>query len=270
MSDTDKLFTGSIAEFYDTYPVPLIFESYADDLARRTAEGASGAVLETAAGSGVVTRTLATRLAPDARYVVSDLNQPMLDHAGKRQGADNRIEWRQADALDLPFDDASFGAVICQFGVMFYPDKLAGYVEARRVLKPGGRYIFSVWDRIETNQFADIVTQAAAMVFSDDPPRFLARILHGYHDTQPICEDLQKAGFSDISIVTLENTSAASSPRHPATAYCQGTPLRNEIEARDADRLDRVLDRAAEAIAASYGEGPVAAKIQAHIVIATL
>ena len=270
MNDTDKLFTGSIAKFYDTYPVPLIFEFYANDLARCTADGAPRAVLETAAGSGAVTRVLATRLAPDARYVFSDLNQPMLDHVAKRQGLDDRIEWRQADALDLPFDDASFDTVICQFGVVFYPDKLAGYAEARRVLKPGGRYIFSVWDHIEANRFADIVTQAAAIVFPDDPPRFLARIPHGYHDTQPICEDLKTAGFSNISIVTLEKTSVAPSPRHPAIAYCQGTPLRNEIEARDADCLDRVIDRVAEAIAARYGGGPVAAKIQALVVSATL
>jgi ubiquinone/menaquinone biosynthesis C-methylase UbiE len=270
MSDTDKLFTGPIAEFYDTYLVPLIFESYADDLAIRTAEGAPRAVLETAAGSGVVTRALATQLAPDTRYVVSDLNQPMLDHAAKRQGTDDRIEWRQADALALPFDDASFDTIICQFGVMFYPDKLAGYIEAHRVLKPGGRYIFSVWDHIEANQFADIVTQAAAAVFPDDPPRFLARIPHGYHDTQIITDDLKKAGFTDIASVTLEKSSTAPSPRHPAIAYCRGTPLRNEIEARDRGRLDDIIDRAAEAIAACYGDGPVTAKIQAQIVTATL
>ena len=138
MSSGDQVFTGSIPELYDTYLVPLIFEAYATDLAERAAALAPKTILETAAGSGVVTRALAFRLASDACYAVTDLNQPMLDHAADKQGPDNRITWRQADALDLPFDDAAFDIVICQFGVMFFPDRIAGYVEARRVLKPGG------------------------------------------------------------------------------------------------------------------------------------
>ena len=268
MTESDKVFSGSIPEFYDTYLVPLIFEAYANDLAERIAALAPKAVLETAAGSGVVTRALAARLASDARYVVSDLNQPMLDHATSKQGSDDRIVWRQADALDLPFDDTSFDAVVCQFGAMFFPDRVAGYAEARRVLKPGGSFLFSVWDHIKANEFANIVTETAAAVFPDDPPRFLARTPHGYHDLEMIRKELDEAGFSDVSIVTLEETSRAPSPRHPAVAYCQGTPLRNEIEARDASRLDFVTDRAAQAIAKRYGDGPVAAKIKAHVVTA--
>lgn len=175
MATSDKEFTGSIPEFYDTYLVPLIFDAYARDLAARVASLAPKSVLETAAGSGVVPRELAQRLGPDARYVVTDLNQPMLDHAASKQGADDRLEWQQADALELPFDDDEFDAVLCQFGVMFYPDRVRGYGEARRVLKPGGRYIFNIWDHIGVNEFADSVTRSAASVFPDDPPRFLAR-----------------------------------------------------------------------------------------------
>ncbi len=268
MTESDKVFSGSIPEFYDTYLVPLIFEAYANDLAERVAALAPMAILETAAGSGVVTRALATHLAPDAHYVVSDLNQPMLDHAADKQGPDKRIEWHQADALNLPFDDASFDVVVCQFGAMFFPDRVGGYAEARRVLRPGGSFLFSVWDRIEANEFANVVTETAATVFPHDPPRFLARTPHGYYDLALIRAELNEAGFSDVSIATLEETSRAPSPRHPAVAYCQGTPLRNEIEARDASRLDFVTDRAAEAIAARYGDGPVAAKIKAHVVTA--
>ena len=265
MTAGDKEFTGSIPEFYDTYLVPLIFDAYASDLASRVAALAPDAVLETAAGSGVVPRALASRLGPAARYVVTDLNQAMLDHAATRQGSDNRVEWRQADALDLPFDGNSFDAVICQYGVMFYPDRVKGYAEARRVLKPGGRYIFSVWDHIAENEFADVVTAAAAEVFPDDPPRFLARTPHGYHDQDLVRQDLDAAGFSDISVETIQEVSHAPSPRHPAVAYCQGTPLRYEIEARGASILGHVTDRATQAIAARFGDGPVSAKIQAHI-----
>jgi len=266
MRDADKTFAGSIPALYDRYLVPLIFERFAEDLAERTASRSPRAVLETAAGSGVVTRALARRLAPAARYVVTDLNEPMLRHAADLQGPDDRVAWQRADALDLLFADSAFDAVVCQFGVMFFPDKVAGYREARRVLRPGGRFLFNVWDRIEANDFAMAVTDAAAAVFPDDPPLFLARTPHGYHDIAAIEDDLRQAGFSEIEITTIEERSEAPSPRHPAVAYCQGTPLRNEIEARDASLLDHVTDRATEIIAARYGEGAVSARIRGRVV----
>jgi ubiquinone/menaquinone biosynthesis C-methylase UbiE len=268
VSAADKVFAGAIPEFYDTYLVPLIFQPYAADLARRTAALSPASVLETAAGSGVVTRALAPNLPKDCRYVVTDLNQPMLDHAARKQGADKRIEWRQADALILPFDDASFDAVCCQFGVMFFPDRVTGYRAAKRVLRSGGRFLFNAWDRIEENVFADIVTKAVGEIFPADPPVFLARTPHGYHDVALIRDELTEAGFTDIAITTIEEVSRAPSPRDVAIAYCQGTPLRNEIEARDASLLQHATDRAAEAIAEQYGTGAVAAKIQGHVVVA--
>jgi ubiquinone/menaquinone biosynthesis C-methylase UbiE len=265
---SDKEFTGSIPEFYDTYLVPLIFESYAEDLAKRVVRLSPKNLLETAAGSGVVPRALAPLLDPDANYVVSDLNLPMLDHAAAKQGTNDRIKWQQADAQNLPFDSSFFDVVFCQYGVMFYPDRVKGYTEAYRVLEDDGSYIFSVWDKIEENEFADIVTQTAAKVFPDDPPRFLPRTPHGYHDFATIKDELAVAGFSSVSIDTVAEVSRAPSPRHPAIAYCQGTPLRNEIESRNANLLDQVTNLAAQAITKSYGVGPVEAKIQAHIVTA--
>ncbi len=269
MAESDKVFAGSIPKFYDTLMVPLIFADYAVDVAELVAGFSPGAVLETAAGSGVVTRLLAAKLGANARYVVTDLNQAMLDYAITQQAVDSRITWRQADALDLPFEDAMFDAVCCQFGAMFFPSRAAGYAEARRVLRPGGRFVFSVWDRIEENAFADDVTNAVATLFAHDPPRFLARTPHGYHDTAVIREDLRQAGFSDIQIETHEKVSHARSAREAATAYCHGTPLRNEIEARDASLLQLATDRATEAIAKRHGNGPVAGKIQAHVIVAS-
>lgn len=268
MPDTDKLFAGSIPETYDRHMVPLIFAPFAAEIARRAAALSPRAVLEIAAGSGVVTRALAPQLAPDARYVVTDLNQPMLDYAASRQPPDGRIEWRQADALALPFADAGFDLVICQFGAMFFPDRSAGYREARRVLKPGGRFLFNVWDSIEENIFADDVTKALAEVFPDDPPRFLARTPHGYHDTTLIRRDLDAAGFADVTIGTQTEESRAPSARLVALAYCQGTPLRGEIEARNAGKLNAATEHAAAAIARRHGDGEVAAKIQAHVIAA--
>ncbi|KVF73189.1 SAM-dependent methyltransferase [Burkholderia sp. FL-7-2-10-S1-D7] len=269
MTDRDKVFSGSIPAFYDTLMVPLIFAEYAADLAELVAAFAPRSVLETAAGSGVVTRALASRLGPGVRYVVTDLNQPMLDYAVTRQGADSRIEWRQADALALPFEDASFEVVCCQFGAMFFPDRVAGYAEARRVLRPGGRFVFSVWDRIEENVFADEVTQAVAALFPHDPPRFLARTPHGYHDVALIRDDLRRAGFADVDIATREKASRATAARDVATAYCLGTPLHDEIVARDAGLLQLATDRATAAIAERHGDGPVVGKIQAHVIVAS-
>jgi ubiquinone/menaquinone biosynthesis C-methylase UbiE len=266
MSEADKVFAGSIPENYDRHMVPLIFESYARDIAQRVAALAPKAVLETAAGSGVVTRALAPVLSPDARYVVTDLNQPMLDYAKAKQAADNRIRWQKADAQALPFEDATFDVVCCQFGVMFLPDRPSGYREAKRVLKSGGCFLFNVWDRIEENVFADDVTNALADFFPNDPPRFMARTPHGYHDTTLIRGDLAKAGFSDVAIETRQAQSRAASPRDVAWAYCQGTPLRNEIEARG--NLEAATDHAAAAIARRHGNGEVAAKIQAHVILA--
>jgi ubiquinone/menaquinone biosynthesis C-methylase UbiE len=268
MAQGDLVFDGSMPELYDTYLVPMLFEAYANDLADRAAALLPKTVLETASGTGVVTRALAPRLSSDARYVATDLNQSMLDHAAGMQGSDDRITWRQADALNLPFDDASFGVVVCQFGVMFFPDRVAGYAEARRVLKPDGSLLFNTWGHIVENEFADVVAKTVAALFPDDPPRFLDRTPHGYHDVELVREELRMAGFSQISIETLQETSAAPSPRGPALAYCQGTPLRNEIESRDASLLDYATDQATDAIAARFGDGPVTGKIQGHVVVA--
>ncbi len=270
MLETDKVFAGSVPENYDRYMVPLIFEPYALDLARRTALFSPSAVLETAAGTGVVARALASSLSSDASYVVTDLNQPMLDYAASRQCRDNRIKWRQADALALPFDDAAFDLVCCQFGAMFFPDRLKAYREAKRVLKPAGYFLFNVWDRIEENDFADDVTNALARIFPNDPPRFMARTPHGYHDTALIRSELKEAGFSRVMIETRAEQSRASSPRIPAVAYCQGTLLRNEIEAREAGKLQAATDYAAAAIADRHGRGEISGKIQAHVIVAAV
>ena len=266
-SDTDKVFTGSIPNLYETYLVPLIFEPYAADLVNRLASRRSlTRVLEIAAGTGVVTRNLASVLPQSVSIVATDLNQPMLDLASAI-GTKRPVEWRQADAMQLPFRDATFDAVVCQFGVMFFPEKAIAFSEARRVLKSGGVFIFNVWDRIEENEFADSVTTALESLFPGDPPRFMARTPHGYCDRPTIERDLANGGFTaSPQINTVAARSRAKSSRIPAVAYCQGTPLRNEIEVRDASRLGEATDVAAEAIAQRFGRGAVDGKIQAHIV----
>ncbi len=266
MTDTDKVFAGSIPKLYDTHLVPLIFEPYAADLVNRLRSRSLSHVLEIAAGTGVVTRVLASALPESVHIVATDLNQAMLDHAAV-VGTKRTVEWRQADAMQLPFGDGTFDAVVCQFGVMFFPEKSKAFSEARRVLRPGGVFIFNVWDQIRENEFADTVTTALESVFPKDPPRFLARTPHGYHDHRIIERDLASGGFmASPRIDTVAARSRATSPRVPAVAYCQGTPLRNEIEARDASRLGEATDIAAEAVAKRFGRGAVDGKMQAHIV----
>lgn len=265
---SDTVFAGSVPELYDSHLVPLIFEPYAGDLARRVAALDPSRVLETAAGTGVVTRAMARALPAHVDLVATDLNQPMLDRAAA-VGTERPVQWQQADATRLPFDDASFDVLVCQFGVMFFPDKVRAFSEARRVLRRGGALLFNVWDRIEENEFAHTVTAALAGLFPADPPLFLARTPHGYSDLEAISRDLANAGFSAAPrFETMAARGRAASARVPAIAYCQGTPLRNEIEARSGGGLAEATSACTAAIAARFGEGPVDGKIQAHIVVA--
>jgi SAM-dependent methyltransferase len=262
----DAVFAGSIPQLYATYFAPMLFEPYAEDLANRLASTPVSRVLEIACGTGVVTRQMASAFLGSVAIVATDLNQAMLDAAASL-GTPASVEWRRADAQKLPFDAGTFDAVVCQFGVMFFPDKPAAFAEARRVLKSGGTYLFSVWDHIGENEFADTVTRALETIFPDDPPRFMIRTPHGYSDRVTIERDLAPGGWrTPPSFVTVAMQSRAASAQTAALAFCQGTPLRNEIEARDASRLGEATDVAARALAQQFGDGAIEGKMQAHII----
>ena len=263
MAATDSVFAGSIPEIYDRLLVPILFEPYARDLSERLARLSPKAVLETAAGTGVLRGRMASRLPADTRIVATDLNQPMLDHAAVSIPDDGRISWHKADALSLPFEDGSFDAVVCQFGVMFFPDKVEGFKEARRVLKPGGTFIFNVWDRLSETAFATVVSEAVGGMFPADPPSFMARTPFGYYDLDLIRAELAAAGFSTIKRQPCENMGVAATPRDAAIAFCQGSPLRAEIEARDATRLEEATRIAANAFARRFGSGPMEGHLRA-------
>ena len=258
----DKVFAGSVPELYQSHLVPLIFEPYAEDLARRLRGRRLSSVLEVAAGTGVVTRALDRALPGDVTLVATDLNPGMVEKA-QAEGTRRAVEWRTADAMALPFDEGSFDAVVCQFGAMFFPEKARAFAEARRVLRPGGVFLFNVWDRIEENDFANTILEALAEVFPNDPPRFMARTPHGHHDVAAIRRDLAAGGFDDVQVETIEARSLAPTAAHVAIAYCQGTPWRGEIEARGS--LEDATAAARRAIEARFGPGPVDGKIQAHV-----
>jgi SAM-dependent methyltransferase len=202
---------------------------------------------------------------PGVELVATDLNLPMLERA-RAIGTPTPVQWQPADAQSLPFDDASFDAVVCQFGAMFFLDKVRAFSEARRVLRPGGVFLFNVWDRLEENDFPRVITDALAAIFPADPPQFMRRIPHGYFETAVIEGDLCDAGFEAPHIETLAARSRAATAQEPAIAYCQGTPWRSEIEARGTVGLAEVTSVCADAIQQRFGAGPVDGKIQAHVV----
>jgi SAM-dependent methyltransferase len=266
--ETDRSFIGSLPESYQKYLVPLIFEPYAANIAGRVAALEPARVLEVACGTGAATRAMASALPAGTSIVATDLNQPMLDRA-QALGTSRPIEWQTANGQELPFEDASFDVVVCQFGVMFFPDKAKAYSEARRVLKPGGAYVFNVWDRVEENEFADEVTTAMARLFPENPPRFLPRTPYGYYDRVTIARHLQDGGFTVVpEITTVTDRSRAASARFPAIGFVQGTPVRNELEACGGN-LDEATAFAIDAVAKRFGPAIVDAKMQAHVITVT-
>lgn len=265
-SATDTVFAGSIPAIYDRYMVPLLFRPYAETLADRARAHRPRRILETAAGTGVVTEAL-HRALPDCEIVATDLNQPMLDLAAARIKSD-KVRFQQADALDLPFEDGSFDMVVCQFGVMFFPDKVAANSEARRVLRDGGRYMLVIWDEIGRNVATKAAGSAVAQLFPDDPAAFYERIPFRYHEQPTIERDLKAAGFAQVDIETVELRSRAGSARDAAIALTQGTPMRSEIEQRGPGMLDRATDAATEALRQFEGPDGFEAPMSAHIVTA--
>lgn len=265
-SEPNMGFAGSVPDLYDTYLVPMIFKYYARDLAHRVSATGAQRVLEVAAGTGAVTRSMAALLPESVSITATDLSQPMIDRA-MTIGTSRPVCWQTADAMALPFDDASFDAVVCQFGAMFFPDRAAAYAEVARVLQPNGTFLFNVWDRIEHNEFANVISLALTEEFDDDPPTFMTRIPHGYFDRNELCSDLSRGGLGNVvSFERVVARSVAASPEVVALAYCQGTPIRNEIMARDPSHLDKVTKIAAAAIREEFGAGEVDGTVSAYVI----
>ena len=268
MTVTAKAFSGSVAALYESHMVPMLFTPYGVAVAARVAALAPHDVLEIAAGTGAVTVDLLRQLGGDARIIATDLNQAMLDIAGAKI-SDSRLRLQACDAQQLPFADGSFDAVVCQFGAMFFPDKLTAYREARRVLRKGGTYFLSVWDDLDSNPIADVVHRTAGAMFPDDPPQFFRRLPHGYNDVPVITATLASAGFGAVHSERITLPCRSASAADAAMAMCQGTPLRPEIEQRAPGRLGAVTEEVARALAQSFGTGPVDTTMRAILFQAT-
>lgn len=223
-------FEEGVAEFYDSLLVPILFEPYASEMAIVAERLKPGSILEVAAGTGALTRALRVTLDPATEIVATDLSQAMID-VGAPSLTMSRTHWMHADAQNLPFASSMFDLVVCQFGVMFFPDKLKAYDEAKRVLRSGGRFLFTTWDSLPANDFARCVDECLASLFPSNPPDFLRNLSYSYFDIASIKAQMSSAGFDAISCDRIELTSVAAA-HDIAAAFCQGTPLREEIESR--------------------------------------
>ncbi len=263
MTQRDTVFTGSIPELYERCLGPLFFMPYADDIATRAQTVGAHRIIEIAAGTGIVTRAL-TKALPAAEIEATDLNEAMVSFAAARS-AISRVRWSTADAMTLPFEDGHFDLAVCQFGVMFFPDRPRAFREVRRVLAPGGTYLFNVWDDVEHNDVARIVSETAEAAFPAAPPLFIRRTPHGHGDPAAIERDLRQAGFTDIAWEPVAKRSRATSARDVAVGMCEGTPLRHDIIARDPQRLTDIVDAATRALRAAFGGDAIDGAMRAYM-----
>ena len=267
MTDPNARFEGSIPENYDRYLGPVLFEPYARDLARRVQATEKTRLLEVACGTGIVTRHLRERLPAGARFVATDLNPPMLDLARRKLEGVRGIEWQPADACALPFPDGSFDVLVCQFGLMFVPDKAAALREARRVLAPGGTFLFSVWDSLERNVFAKQGHETIAGFFPDNPPTFY-QVPFSLHRTDILAEMLAQAGFADVRVDAVSLHGESPSWRDLARGLVEGNPVGNAIRERGAIDADEVIETVARVLAGEFGDQPVRIPLHAFVLTA--
>jgi ubiquinone/menaquinone biosynthesis C-methylase UbiE len=264
MPTNNAAFVGSIPENYDRYLGPVLFDPYAADLVSRLNVSENAAVLELACGTGIVTRRLRDRLGPEAKLVATDLNDAMLAYAARKFGSQENVEWKQADAIDLPFTDQSFDAVVCQFGLMFFPDKEKALRETYRVLKPGGTFLFNVWDAIEHNDLPNLAHTIITRFFADNPPDFY-QVPFSFHDQETIGSLLSAAGFREIQLSLVPLPSMSPSADEVTIGLVHGNPVINAIRERSESSLPEIEATIAAAVTTQFGAAPVRAKMQALI-----
>ena len=264
MPVNNAAFVGSIPENYDRHLGPVLFDPYAQDLAARVNVAEGGSALELACGTGIATRRLRDRLGPSVKLIATDLNEAMMNYAAQKFPAGEDVEWKQADATELPFADQSFDAVVCQFGLMFFPDKPRAVAEVHRVLKPGGSFVFNVWDRIELNDLAQAAHATILKFFPENPPDFYD-VPFSFHDAQAIRSLVAGTGFREIDLQVIPKTATSQSARDVAHGLIHGNPVINAMNERDESKGPQVEASLAAAIAAQFGDSPVTARLQAIV-----
>ena len=255
-------FVGSIPDLYDRGLGPMIFADYATDLAQRVAVCRPARVLETAAGTGIVTRRLRDLLPAGVQLTATDLSPEMLEFARAKFAAGEQVEFKPADAMVLPFADGSFDVVACQFGVMFFPDKDKSYREVYRVLASEGRYLFSVWDSHRYNPFARVAHQVVGSFFPIDPPQFY-RVPFSCHQIDPIKEALLEAGFSGIDVAVVRVEKEIPDTELFVRGLVYGNPLIDQVRARGGAEPERLVEAMTQALRREFGADPGLMPLQA-------
>ncbi len=257
-------FSGNIPQNYDSGMGPIIFAGYATDVAHRIASHTPSRVLETASGTGIVTRALRDALPTSTHLTATDLNGDMLEIARAKFRPNEQVALQPADATALPFPDASFDAVLCQFGVMFFPDKAKSYREVRRVLVSGGRYVFSVWDAHRYNPFGRIAHEVIGSFFPADPPKFY-EVPFSYYLIDPIKEALTAAGFDGIEISVVQQHRSVADFSAFARGLVFGNPVFDQIRQRGGAEPAQIQEAVAMAMRQEFGGEPGVMPIQAIV-----
>jgi ubiquinone/menaquinone biosynthesis C-methylase UbiE len=264
MPANNAAFVGDIPENYDRYLGSVLFDPYAEDLVSRLSVPERATVMELACGTGIVTRRLREKLGPHAKLVATDLNHAMLDYAKRKFEESAAVEWKQADATDLQFPDQMFDAVVCQFGVMFFPDKEQAARETYRVLKLGGSFLFSVWDAIELNDLPNVAHSIVSGYFQDNPPDFY-QVPFSFYDHDRIKSLLTGAGFREIQLSIVSKQAISPSARDAAHGLLHGNPIVVAIKERDESKLAEIEAAVAAKLAADFGAAPVRGRMQATV-----
>jgi ubiquinone/menaquinone biosynthesis C-methylase UbiE len=251
----------------DRYFAPAVLLPFADDMAHRLARLSIGPLLEIAAGTGILTQAMASALSAGLTIIATDADAEMIKHASAKSGM-ARVTWQRADPDALPFPDATFGIVACHFGVAAMPDRVRTFQEVRRVMKPGGRFVFSVLGALHHNPVAECLQNALEAFVLGDPPQYIVHCLHGYADNEAIDDDLTTAGFTEAIYTTVELPFAAASAADVAAGYCLGTPLRMELEARTGGDIEPILQAVTQALQKRFGPGAINAPMRGHIISA--
>ena len=256
-------FSGSIPHHYEQYLGPMFFEPYAIEVSKRIDPSSVHIVLEIASGTGRVTRHLRERIPGTSKLIASDISQDMLSVA-KEKLRNLDIDWQIIDAQQLPFNDNSIDLVVCCFGYMFVPDKPKAFAEAYRVLKPGGMLLFTTWNKLELNA-ASYTYRTAAKKYLQDPLSESYNLPFSMNDERAISSILQNAGFSKITIESVNKVSISQTAKEAANGLAQGGSIYNEIMKRNPAWIEEIKSIVEKKLAENFGAAPMIAPMSAVI-----